>query len=487
MCHPAAGLLDMQRGRRLPTVRACFHRRLADAWDMLEQRACQPPMTGLGQVERLNHQERHTASQSYAKSLPHRPSTYSTAICYPTRIDRCAMGDEEQPDATEEGGNDGKAESGKAESEQPQEEDGVKLQEAKPDGKEDVVEVVDDEEADRDQRKKARTEATATNGDAKEAEPGDSKFLVARHLPESAKHRDWFDKFGSTGKVQHVSFFGRGGDPLSAVLEAASPAEAAALVKELNGLDVDGATVDAKLIDQEERSRLLRDRQARSGDRHGRYPDRGPRGPRGAPDRGHRRSRSRRGGGGGGGGGDRRRMDAGRPALTLRGRGGRSLSGRRRGGYGDRPGGDRGRERRGGRGPPPRDRDRDRGGDRGGGGGGGYRLAERRRGDREWEDRRGEGRRRRRHGFSRRPERGDRRRPRGRPDDERRSRPRSVEDPRGRRRRVRGRPRSDSRDEERPEAEPQKRRRVEKVEEPKNDASESECSEDSESSSGEKR
>eukprot|EP00437_Effrenium_voratum_P032105 CAMPEP_0181399718 /NCGR_PEP_ID=MMETSP1110-20121109/1744_1 /TAXON_ID=174948 /ORGANISM="Symbiodinium sp., Strain CCMP421" /LENGTH=181 /DNA_ID=CAMNT_0023521795 /DNA_START=93 /DNA_END=634 /DNA_ORIENTATION=- len=181
------------------------------------------------------------------------------------------MGDTEQPDATEEG--------------EPNEGEGDNQETGNPqetkDGKD--VEVDDDEEADKgDSQKKARTEAAATNGDSKEAAAVESKFLVARHLPDSARHREWFDKFGSTGKVQQVTFFGR--DPASAVVEAETPAEAAALVKELNGMDVDGATVDAKLIDQDERSRLLRDRQARSGDRHGRYPDRGAR-MRGPPDR----------------------------------------------------------------------------------------------------------------------------------------------------------------------------------------------------------
>ncbi|CAE7210310.1 unnamed protein product, partial [Symbiodinium pilosum] len=154
------------------------------------------------------------------------------------------MGDEaEQPNAAEEG--DPKAQGEKTEE--------VNL-EVK-DAKGDVVEVEDDDEADKGERqKKARTvavsaskEEASTNGDAKEA---GERYLAVRHLPSAAKHRDWFDKYGSAGKIQHVSFFGRSGDPLSAVLEAATSAEAAALVKELNGLEVDGATVDAKLIDQ---------------------------------------------------------------------------------------------------------------------------------------------------------------------------------------------------------------------------------------------
>eukprot|EP00913_Durusdinium_trenchii_P009371 g8807.t1 len=228
------------------------------------------------------------------------------------------------------------------------------------------------------------------NGETKEAPREDDKFLVVRNLPDSASSLGWFDRYSSTGKVANLTFFGRSGDPRSAVLEAETPEDAAALAKE----------------------------QASGGG--GRYADRSDRDrgarPRGPPERRDVRAR----------GGRSRSMRGRRPVLTLRGRGGRSMSPghalsrdqkqlvsmdghrgpRRYQGRGDRPGDRprdrlRGRPERGGHGQ--RDRERDRGG---------YRQGERRRMDRsdraDLDDRR-EGRRRRRHGpVSRRDERPDR-------------------------------------------------------------------------------
>eukprot|EP00435_Cladocopium_sp_Y103_P016348 s3554_g4.t1 len=147
----------------------------------------------------------------------------------------------------------------------------------------DVVEVVDDDEAeDKDERHKRKADHPEDPPQATPDPPPSSehKLLVVRNLPESASRLEWFHRNTSAGKVVHVSWFGPRGSPRSAVIEADSPMDAAALAKELNGASFEGRNAKAEVIDQEERRRLLQERHldkaiSRSAHRNrgGRYPN----------------------------------------------------------------------------------------------------------------------------------------------------------------------------------------------------------------------